>query len=292
MVEGSPVRPLVSVIISSYNHAPYIEESIRSVLDQTYPDIELLVVDDGSSDDSVERIRKLQQVHGFDFRAQSNQGLARTLNDCIARARGSLIAPFGSDDVMLRDRIAKQVAYMDGKPEVGICGGNIETIDGEGRPLPKRDKHRPFRRLDFDAMFAGDKARVLAPTLLFRRAALEAVGGFDPSIRLEDLLVELKITRMGYVIDVLEDVLARYRVHGSNTYKNRRFMVESVLQTYARFDDHPAYDAVRTGFLRSMFLKCARDDKTLARELLRQLPVGKWNSQVLRGIARLLFRRK
>ncbi len=282
-------RPLVSVIISSYNHAAYIEASINSVLAQTYPNIELLVVDDGSSDDSVERIRALQARHGFDFRAQANQGLARTLNDCVARSRGSLIAPFGSDDIMLPERIATQVTHMQGKPEVGICAGNIQHIDAEGNALAKRDRERPFRRLNFEDVFNSDKAGAPAPTLLFRREALEEVGGFDPSIRLEDLLVELKITRAGYFIDVLPEVLAKYRVHGANTYKNRRFMIETVLSTYARFDDHPAYPQVCARFINSMLLKCARDDKALVRELLGQLPMRYWNGKTLRALGRLLF---
>lgn len=282
-------QPLVSVIIASYNHASFIEACIESVLAQTYPHIELLVVDDGSADDSVERIQRLQQRHGFFFKAQANQGLARTLNDCIAIARGALIAPFGSDDLMLPERIATQVAYLRGKPEVGICAGNIEQIDSEGRSLAKRNKARPFRRLDFEDMFDSDKAGPPAPTLLFRREALEAVGGFDPEIRLEDLLIELKIARAGYVIDVLPEVLAKYRVHGANTYKNRRFMVDQVLATYAHFVDHPAYPRVRGRFLNSMFLKCARDDKALGRELLAQLSWRDWDAKTLRGLQRLWF---
>ncbi|MCL2344670.1 MAG: glycosyltransferase, partial [Desulfobulbus sp.] len=83
-----PNQELVTVIISCYNHGPYIEESIQSVLGQTWPHVELLVVDDGSTDDSVARIDALQRIHGFDFRAQKNQGLTRTLNDAIARAKG------------------------------------------------------------------------------------------------------------------------------------------------------------------------------------------------------------
>lgn len=281
--------PLVSVIISSYNHADYIEAAIESVLAQTYPSVELLVVDDGSRDDSVARIRRLQEIHGFDFVAQENKGLATTLNETIARSRGSLIAPFGSDDIMLPERLALQVAYMQGKPEVGICAGNIEHIDGQGGAIAKRDRAKSFRRLGFDDVFTAAKEGAPAPTLLFRREALEAVGGFDPSIRLEDLLVELNITREGYFIDVLPDVLAKYRVHGANTYKNRRFMIETVMQTYARFSDHPAYAQVCAAFINSMLLKCARDDKALARELLRKLPLRRWNVKTLRALGRLLF---
>lgn len=133
----SAAQPVVSVIIASYNHGRYIEECILSVLGQTYPNIELLVIDDGSTDDSVERIQRLQAVHGFDFRVQQNQGLTNTLNEAVARCSGSLIVPFGSDDIMLPERIAVQVAYMDGKPEVGICAGNIELIDADGNLFPR-----------------------------------------------------------------------------------------------------------------------------------------------------------
>lgn len=284
-------QPLVSVIIASYNHGPYIEASILSVLEQSYPHIELLVVDDGSKDDSVERIGKLQERYDFDFRVQANQGLARTLNDCIARAKGSLIAPFGSDDIMLPERIALQVAYLQGKPEVGICAGNIEQIDGSGNPLVKRNRERPFRRLDFEGMFNSEQAGPPAPTLLFRREALEKVGGFDPEIKLEDLLIELKIARAGYFIDVLGEVLAKYRVHETNTYKNRRFMIDNVLKTYAQFSDHPAYPQVCARFVNSMLLKCASQDKPLARELLGQLPLRHWNGKTLRALGRLLLTR-
>jgi alpha-1,3-rhamnosyltransferase len=288
MVDSS-AQPLVSVIISSYNHAAYVEASIESVLAQTYPRIELLVIDDGSVDDSAQRISRLQKAHGFTFLRQANQGLALTLNQALERGSGSLIAPFGSDDVMLPDRIAVQVAYMRGKPEVGICAGNIEYIDATGASLIKRNRARPFRRLDFAATFDTGAASPPAPTLLFRRSALEEVGGFDPAIPLEDLLVELKITRAGYFIDVLPEVLAKYRVHGANTYKNRRLMVEAVLATYARFSDHPAYPRVCTRFVNSMLLKCARDDKPLARELLGRLALRDWNSKTLRALGRLWF---
>ncbi|MDH4611896.1 glycosyltransferase [Pseudomonas sp. BN102] len=281
-------QPLVTVIIASYNHAPYIEASILSVLAQSYPNIELLVVDDGSRDDSVSRIQALQSIHGFDFRSQANKGLSRTLNETIARAKGSLIAPFGSDDIMLPGRIAAQVAYMAGKPEVGICAGDIQTIDATGRPSGK-DRDLPQRRLDFEDVFLDRKPGAPAPTLLFRREALERVGGFDPEVRLEDLMIELKITRAGYFIDILAEPLALYRVHESNTYKNYRFMVDNVLRTYERFSDHPDYPKVCARFRNSMLLKCARQDKALARELLADLPLSAWNMKTLRGLWRLLL---
>ncbi|MBE7927515.1 glycosyltransferase [Pseudomonas saudiphocaensis] len=279
-------QPLVSVIIASYNHAPYIEASIESVLAQSYPNIELLVTDDGSKDDSVERIRRLQELHGFDFRVQENKGLSRTLNEAIERSRGSLIAPLGSDDIML-ERIARQVTYLQDKPEVGICAGNIQEIDEHGnfRGAPK---DLPLRRLNFEDVFLDRKPGAPAPTLMFRREALETVGGYDEQIRLEDLLIELKITRAGYHLDILPDVLAYYRVHATNTYKNYRFMVENVLKTYEQFSDHASYEAVCNNFRRSMLVKCAREEKDLALEIFKELPVRYWNLKVAKALFRYL----
>lgn len=284
-------QPLVTVIIASYNHGPYIEQCILSVVQQTYPHIELLVIDDGSSDDSVLRIDRLREQYGFDFRVQKNQGLTHTLNDAVARSKGSLIAPFGSDDVMLPERIAKQVAYMQDKPEVGICAGNIELIDSQGALYPETRQRRSiaFRRLDFDDVFMERKPYPPAPTLLFRKQALEQVGGFDPEIRLEDLLIELKITHAGYYIDCLGEVLAQYRKHGANSSKNTPFMVDSILRSYALFKEHPQYEFVRTRFLSSMFLKCANRDRSYARQLLKQIPFRHWNKKTWRGLARLYF---
>ncbi|MBA1223656.1 glycosyltransferase [Pseudomonas fulva] len=282
---------LVTVIIASYNHGPYIEQSILSVLNQTYPHIELLVVDDGSTDDSVERIERLQAQHGFDFRVQRNKGLTHTLNEAIARARGTLIAPFGSDDIMMPDRIAIQVQYMADKPEVGICAGNIELIDSQGELFPEARQRRevPFRRLDFEDMFLERKPYPPAPTLLIRREALEKVGGFDPDIRLEDLLIELKVTHAGYFIDGLSVVMARYRKHASNSYKNHRFMIDNILRTYAKFKEHPAYEQVKFKALNSMFLKVANRDRKLARELLAQIPLRAYTRKTWRGLGRLFF---
>lgn len=284
--------PLVTVIIASYNHARYIEASITSVINQTYKNIELLVIDDGSKDDSPAVLKRLQEQYGFDLRFQANQGLARTLNDAIARAKGNLIVPFGSDDIMLPHRIATQVEYMNGKPEVGICSANIETIDQDGKVMgarEQRNRNLPFRRLDFDDLFLDRKPGPMAATLMLRREALEKVGGFNADIRLEDVYIELSIARAGYFIDVLGEVLAQYRDHPTNTFKNGRFMVDNVLRTFAVFSDHPQYEQVCMKFRNSMVLKYANRDKALSREILSEIPLRYWNKKTLRGMWRMAW---
>lgn len=286
----SGIPTLVTVIIASYNHAAYIEASVNSVLEQTYPHIELLVVDDGSTDGSVDILRALQARHGFDLVIQANKGLSCTLNEAIDRAKGALVVPFGSDDIMFAHRIATQVAYMQGKPEVGICSANIEIIDQHGQVMCEREQRKrylPFRRLDFDDLFLDLKPGPMAATLMFRIEALQRVGGFDPNIRLEDLYIELAVARAGFFIDVLGEPLAQYRKHATNTYKNQRFMYENVLKTYAVFKDHPAYEQVCMKFRNSMMLKSAGRDKALSREILRQIPLRCWTRKTLRGMWRL-----
>ncbi|MBL8450648.1 MAG: glycosyltransferase [Dechloromonas sp.] len=283
--------PLVTVVVACYNHGPYIEECLTSILAQTYPRVELLVIDDGSSDDSAERIRRLQAIHGFDFIVQDNRGLTATLNAAFARARGEFLVPFGSDDVMLPERLSIQVNYMAAHPEVGICGGNMELMRSDGTLFPDREQNRdvPYRSLSFDDIFLERKPCVPAPTLLIRREAFEAVGGFDPGIRLEDLYIQLKIARSGYAVDALNAVLARYRKHPSNSYKNIRFMTEAILRIYADYSEHPEYRRVCDRLLNSMFVKAANRDKAFAAELLARLPIKRWNRRTLKGLLRYWF---
>lgn len=283
--------PLVTVVVACYNHGPYIEECLTSILAQTYPRVELLVIDDGSSDDSAERIRRLQAIHSFDFIVQDNRGLTATLNAAFARARGEFLVPFGSDDVMLPERLSIQVDYMAAHPEVGICGGNMELMRSDGTLFSDREQNRdvPYRSLSFDDIFLERKPCVPAPTLLIRREAFEAVGGFDPGIRLEDLYIQLKIARSGYAVDALNAVLARYRKHPSNSYKNIRFMTEAILRIYADYSDHPEYRRVCDRLLNSMFVKAANRDKAFAAELLARLPLRRWNRRTLKGLLRYWF---
>jgi alpha-1,3-rhamnosyltransferase len=285
-------QPLVSVIIPVYNRAAYIEETIHSVIQQSYKNVELLVVDDGSTDDSANRIEVLRKKHGFMFKKQNNMGQSHALNNAIKHTHGDLIAPFDSDDIMLPERLEKQVAYMQDRPEVAICCGNVRHMDSQSNIIQeKRPRHTiPSARYDFNDIFLRDKPFPPTTTMLIRRNALEKVGGFDPDIgALHDWLLYLKVTHEGYFIDRMDEVLAHYRVHDSNLSSNYHFMLEGGLATIGLFKEHPCYDFVRTKIISSMFLKMANRDKAFARELLAMIPFRNWNRKVWRGLARLYF---
>lgn len=110
--------PLVSIIIPSFNHEKFVGATIESVLEQTYPCIELIVIDDGSSDDTLKVVRKYEQSsHGMRVIAQENQGLSQTLNNALKHAHGEYVAFIASDDVMHPEKTEKQVAFLDAHPE-------------------------------------------------------------------------------------------------------------------------------------------------------------------------------
>lgn len=280
-------QPLVTVVIASYNHEAYIADSINSVLRQTYKNVELIVIDDGSTDGSVPIIQGLKEQHGFEFEVQSNAGLSATLNKAIAKSRGQYFVPFGSDDIMLNDRLEKQVAYMGANRHLAVCGGNILKINESGKVLEKQ-KTNPETELDFDDIFLDKKPGLPAPTLFFKRDVLNEVGGFDPDIRLEDLYIQLAISKKGYRLGYLTDILAYYRVHSHNTYKNLKFMHDNVIETYQKFRDDPNYETVKNKFLNSLLIKAVKTDKQYGFEVLKEIPLRAYNLKTIRGILKLI----
>ncbi|BFM13992.1 alpha-1,3-rhamnosyltransferase [Maricurvus nonylphenolicus] len=280
--------PLVSVIIASYNHEKYIGDAISSVLNQTYSNVELIVIDDGSTDSSQNFLENLSKDKSFVYLAQKNSGLTSTLNRAFELSKGHYVAVLGSDDIMMLDRLEKQVAFMEERPDIYVTGGNILKIDGEGLLYPKQDSMQPYREFGFAELFKNSRNAPPAPTALVRRSAIEKVGGWRADIQLEDLYMWLSVTHLGGKIAVLNDVFAYYRIHPTNTTKKIRYMYENILKTYELFSGEPNYHAVRTKFLVSMFVKASKRDKALAREILKLLPIRSWNSRVIKGMFRLL----
>ena len=107
------ILPLVSVIVPCYNHEKYVEETIESIVNQTYENIELIVIDDGSKDASPQIIEELSKKYNFKFIHRSNKGLSATLNEGIRLSQGKYISVCASDDKLKLDKIEKQVKFME-----------------------------------------------------------------------------------------------------------------------------------------------------------------------------------
>jgi alpha-1,3-rhamnosyltransferase len=283
--------PLVSIIISCFNHEDYIQACIESVVRQTYPNIELIVFDDGSSDNSPAILKTLSEKHGFFFQAQENIGLSGTLNKGLAMAKGKYISPLGSDDVLMLDKVEKQVHFLEQHEDISMLGGNRLLIDEKGSISPKQ-KFTAYREVDFEGVLLNLKSGPSTPTTMIRADVLREIGGYNPKNNLEDLYLWLKITHTGHKIAILNDVLAYYRIHGTNTTKKYRFMTESILDIYSDYQDHPAYTRARNKVLISRFLKIAEKDRRYAWDLLKQINPSFYNLKVLRGFIRLLLPRQ
>jgi glycosyltransferase involved in cell wall biosynthesis len=197
---------LVSVIVPFHGSAPYLDEAVRSVLDQTYRPLEVILVSDGSSEVGAEIARRL--VAG---RAQmrllhlpDNRGPAAARNRGLEDAAGDFITFLDADDCMVPERIAVQVAHLTDRPQVDIVLGAEELIVEPGAPstLERREPAGP----SFHTM-----------SMMLRPAALERVGRFDPQYRVaEDLDWLFRASAAGLVIEKLDRVLTRHRLHADN----------------------------------------------------------------------------
>ncbi len=285
---GEKTKPLVTVLIPSYNHERYVRESVLSIIEQTWESVQLIVVDDGSSDNSVKLLESLSEEYGFEFIAQENKGLTATLNDALAKSQGTYFCMLSSDDIAFPDKLEKQIAFMERRPDVGLCGGSAISIDENGVRCKKQEK-LVYAELNFDDVFTLRKDGPSAPTMMARTEALRDVGGYDPEIRLEDMDMWLKLTHGEWKLACLDDVFSYYRVHENNTYKNLEFMLACLLESWGKYSDQPAWDEVRNKFIISTFLKAAKNNKKLAIKLIPKISVTAYDMKVLRGLMRLGF---
>src|SRR5690606_14961295 len=144
MING---QALVSVIIPSYNHEKFVCDSIQSVINQSYQNIELIVIDDGSTDSSVEKIKKLiprcaKRFTWFEFMHRPNKGLSATLNEALEWAQGEYFSSLASDDIILEDKIKIQSEFLKHNKNCIAVFGGISVIDHDSNQVKNRIKKR------------------------------------------------------------------------------------------------------------------------------------------------------
>lgn len=216
------MKPLVSVICLCYNHGRFVEEAITSVLNQTYDEIEIILIDDFSTDHSREVISKiLEKNHGIKFiQNESNLGNCRSFNKAFKIAKGKYIIDFATDDVMFPERIQKQVgAFEKLDLSFGVLFTDAVNINKDGKVI---DRHYKEGTL----VPSGDVYKnVLAtyfinpPTMMIRRTVLETLGGYDETLQYEDFDFWVRSSRE-YKYYYLPEVLTkRRRTSGSLSSK-------------------------------------------------------------------------
>jgi glycosyltransferase involved in cell wall biosynthesis len=220
---------LISVVLTAFNTERYLAEAIESVLNQKYQDLELIMIDDGSTDRTLEIMR---QYEASDDRvrviAQENAGAGAARNAGIAIAQGEWIAIVDADDVMEPNRLERQIAFLQEHPDLDVATSPVTFINHEGhefgRSQPVLLTHEEVRELCEQGLVVG----VPNPASIIRKSTLLGVGGyrgeFWPS---EDLDLWTRIVESGGTILTQPEYLTRYRVHpGSGSYGKIRKTAE------------------------------------------------------------------
>lgn len=208
-----------TIVVPSFNHARWVEETVRSALAQTEGDVEVVVVDDGSTDDSVARLATIADPR-LEVIAQPNAGLSNALNRGLARARGRWVKFVPSDDALEPECIARQLAAAEAAPRARLVFALPTVVDADGAPYPD-----PAPQAWFDHAPEGrdeilrdllERNFLCAPAVLFDRDLARVVGGFDPTLRIaQDYDLWMKMLPWAPATFVRER-LVRVRWHGSN----------------------------------------------------------------------------
>lgn len=238
--------PLVSIVAVCYNHAKYLVETLDSIKKQTYQNIELIIMDDHSTDNSVEIIRDWIKSTNYPcvFVAHTeNRGLCSTINEALDLCSGVYFQTIACDDILIADKISKQVAVFDRCPGIALVCSNYEEIDEEGIVITKQGFCDGFQ-LPSDVTMAildGERIFIHTPTVLLLRSVFREVGKYREDIAQEDYDMWLKITSR-FQVKYIPDVTVKYRVLSNSLsrdvakFDRRRIDNLKVLKDFCAFN--------------------------------------------------------
>ena len=225
--------PLVSAVIPAYNYAQFVCRAVDSVLSQTYPQLECVVVDDGSTDNTLEVLTP----YGDRIRVVSkkNGGLAAARNTGVENSRGEYVAFLDADDWWHPEKIAKQVALAEQRPELGAIGTSWEVVDGNLKFVKSKTPRRPVEDRATNVRGIACRTTWLGGSgsgVLARKAVFDEVGLFDESMRAaEDIDMWMRIAQR-YPVANVEEVLTTLCWHGTGTFRNAALMEENQWKVY------------------------------------------------------------
>ncbi len=250
---------LVSVIIPAYNHEKYIQETIQSIINQTYENIELIIIDDGSTDDTWQKINELKEKCEKRFRntyfaTKCNSGTCETLNLLLEKTQGEYIYLIASDDIAKPNAIALEVSFLKDNPNYALVVGDNEIIDANsvvcywdekqncvyetekatyktfGDLLKKTRKDIEFSSEQFGTHSALMLMNHVPNGYLIRKSIFKKIGMFTNKAPLEDYWLMLQISKYAKM-KYLDEVLFSYRWHSTNTIKQTEKMEEYTIKT-------------------------------------------------------------
>ncbi len=231
------MAPLVSVVIPVFNGAPFVAKAVASVRAQTVKDVEIIVVDDGSTDGTQAVLARLERTDGIVWFQQDHGGPARSRNRGIAAARGEFVALLDCDDVWLPGKLETQLAVLRDRPAVGVVHTDYEVVYEDGT-VEERVRARYSREPLVQAFVGGHTA--LPSTLLIRKSVLDKVGALDPELygsEDSDLAIRLyRVTEFDCVDRVFVRKLQRGHGYRDKAFDERTHR-QKVLTSRERFLD-------------------------------------------------------
>lgn len=247
-------NPLVSIIMPVLNAAEFLPAALNSVLVQTYQNIEIICVDDGSTDDSYSVLKRYQKWNPNIrvYKNDKNLGVSHTSNFAISKAHGRFIARFDADDVMTVDRIEKQVAYLKAHPEVVVVGGQVELMDYRGNKIG--DKKFPLDwKTIYETLFT--MMPVQQGSMMVNASMLP--HGFvwykGDNLTAEEVDLFFRLFKYGKFAN-LNDVVLKYRQYGSSTSlkdPKKTFYVtyETRMRAVKKYGYKPTFKAYLVNFI-------------------------------------------
>lgn len=217
--------PLVSVVTPSYNQAQFLEDTILSVLNQDYPNLEYIIIDGGSTDGSVDIIRKYEDRLAY-WVSQRDQGQADAINKGWRRAQGEIVAWLNSDDTYLPGAVSTAVDYLRGQPQVDMVYGYLNTIDESGKVIWTT---KPPMHIHLDTLI--DRTDLIGqPTVFLRKRVLDQVGMLDASLHYcMDCDLWIRIG-MNLTICGIPSVIANFRAQPAS--KSDQIPLDMIMERY------------------------------------------------------------
>lgn len=224
--------PKVDIIIPAYNAARYLAAALASVEAQTFADWRIMLIDDGSTDNTAEVAAPFMERQGqrFKYIKQENQGLPAARNAAIRNSSSEYMALLDSDDIWLPDRLAESLRYLESHPSVGISHSSVAFVDETGKILQTFDTPQKHGEGMVAPYIYMRKLQLPCPTVTFRRSCIEKVGLFDETMRAtEDRDLWFRIA-LHFEVGFIPKVLAHYRVSAASMSSDPNRMLQAQLR--------------------------------------------------------------
>lgn len=251
--------PKISIVTPSYNQAPFLEETILSVLSQGYPNLDYVVMDGGSTDGSVEIIRRYEKQFAY-WQSRSDEGQSDALRRGFARSSGDIFAWLNSDDTLVPGTLIPVGEYFSLHPDIDVVYGNINLVAPDGEPMYTAYPLLDLRILVYENRFIPQQA------MFWRRELYERVGGVNPMLHFAmDFELTMKFLLAGARVAKIPRVLANYRFHPAAKSSTIRDVMESEIEEIlSRLS--PRQDGALERFVKKIYyrgLRFRREPKSL-----------------------------